>query len=163
MLFNLAAVKRESSTNPNISFSVSAYRRRITHSQIEELIKYWVQGLELHLGALALGHGEEVVGTELHDDKGVTQPCVAQEGEREREKQERMRGSYRRLDFPFFLHMELHANGTLIFTVGVQGNEIGSMQDLHRESLLRSIIVTLHTDAAKAGVLQCSLKGRSIL
>lgn len=86
MLFNLAAVKRESSTNPNISFSVSAYRRRITHSQIEELIKYWVQGLELHLGALALGHGEEVVGTELHDDKGVTQPCVAQEGERERER-----------------------------------------------------------------------------
>lgn len=72
-------------------------------------------------------------------------------------------GLIQKIGLAFFLHMELHANGTLIFTVGVQGNEIGSMQDLHRESLLRSIIVTLHTDAAKAGVLQCSLKGRSIL
>lgn len=58
---------------------------------------------------------------------------------------------------------ELHVNVTVIFTVGIQGNQISSMKNLYSQPLLRNIIVTLHTDTAKAGMLQCSLKGRSSL
>ena len=47
---------------------------QVRHSQVKDLIKYWMEGLELDLGALTLGHRKEVIGTQFHDDKGITQP-----------------------------------------------------------------------------------------
>lgn len=44
------------------------------------------------------------------------------------------------------------------FTVSVQRDDIGSVQNLHRQSLLRSVVVTLHTDPAKTGVFECFLQ-----
>lgn len=54
--------------------------RRRRDSQVEELVEDRVQRLQLDLRALTLGHGEEVVGTELHDDKRVAQPCTGETG-----------------------------------------------------------------------------------
>lgn len=53
----------------------SETRRTRRHSQVKELVEDRVQRLQLDLRALTLGHGEEVVRTELHDDKGVAQTC----------------------------------------------------------------------------------------
>ena len=53
----------------------------------------------------------------------------------------------------FLVNEPLHVNVTVIFTVGIQGNEISCMQNFHSQSLFRSIVVTLYTDAAKTGVL----------
>lgn len=49
--------------------------RRRRDSQVKELVEDGVQRLQLDLRALTLGRGEEVVRTQLHDDKGVAQTC----------------------------------------------------------------------------------------
>lgn len=48
-------------------------REKEGNSQVKELIEYWMQRLKFHLCALTLGHREEVVRTELHYDKWITQ------------------------------------------------------------------------------------------
>lgn len=48
-------------------------RQIICYSQVKKLIKNWVQGFELYLGALTPSRGEQMVRTQLHDDKWVAE------------------------------------------------------------------------------------------
>lgn len=109
-------------------------RRR--HSQVKEFVEDRVQGLQLDLRALTLGHGEEVVRTQLHDDKWVAQTCRGKAGVRETWRNE----------------------GSCRFTVSIQRHDVGGVQDLHRQPLLRSVVVALHTDPTVSGVFECFLK-----
>lgn len=95
-----------------------------------------MQRLQLDLRALTLGHGEEVVRTELHDDKRVAQPCTGKTGVPEPSR----------------------TGGRCRFTVGIQRHDVGGVQDLHRQPLLRSIVVALHADPTVSGVFECFLK-----
>lgn len=110
--------------------------RRRRDSQVKELVEDRVQRLQFDLRALTLGHGEEVVRTELHDDKGVAQTCTGRTGVRQNSSHQKSRNS----------------------TVSIQRHDVGGVQDLHCQPLLRSVVVALHTDATVSGVFECFLK-----
>lgn len=48
-------------------------RQLMWYSQVKKLIKNRMQGFELHLGALTPSRGEQMVRTQLHDDKWVAE------------------------------------------------------------------------------------------
>lgn len=53
--------------------------------------------------------------------------------------------------------------GSLIITVGIQRDDVSRVQDLHRQPLLRRVVVALDADAAEPCVLECFLKhGREV-
>lgn len=53
--------------------------------------------------------------------------------------------------------------GPFIITVGIQRDDVGGVQDLHRQPLLRCVVVALDADAAEPRVLECFLKrGREV-
>ena len=43
-------------------------------------------------------------------------------------------------------------------TVGVEGDDVGGVEDLHSEPLLGGVVVTLDADSSKPRVLQSPLK-----
>lgn len=48
--------------------------------------------------------------------------------------------------------------GPFINTVGIQRDDVRRVQDLHRQPLLRRVVVALDADAAEPCVLECFLK-----
>lgn len=124
-------------------------RGRRRDSQVEELVEDRVQRLQLDLCALTLGHGEEVVGAELHDDERVAQTCGGQTDRRTDAGTDGWAGGSETKFKP--------PNGCNS-TVSIQRHDVGSVQDLHRQPLLRGVIVALDADAPVAGVFERFLK-----
>lgn len=65
MLFEVLGLK--------VNSRCSAVEQLLWYSQVKKLVKNRVQGFELHLGALTPSHGEQMVRTQLHDDKWVAE------------------------------------------------------------------------------------------
>lgn len=124
-------------------------RRGNDDLQVKELVEYWVQRLKFHLRALTLGHREKVMRAELHYDERITQPWARSQKWAERSQKTEL------------WNKNLSSTETSnCFTIGIKCNDVCSVQNLHGQSLLWSVVVALDTDPTKTGMFECFLQHR---
>lgn len=92
----------------------------------------------LDLGPLASDQWKEVWWAQLHNHKGVTQAWWEQ--------------GHEQTQLPS--HLSASALPYLFLTIGIQGEQVGSVQHLHRQPLLSYLVVAADAQASKPVLFQ---------
>ena len=92
------------------------------------------------------------MGTQLHNHKGIAQACVLEPTVVQHLGLTVEPTVVQHLGLTFlrvWRNLKNLPQITSSLTIGIEGNEVGSMKDLDRKSLLGCIIIALQTDASK--------------